>query len=204
MNTVFSWEEEQSGVWTNSPSQRIKLESDKMPTDYDSCCAAWPGTFMQFLKVHRKHILSLHPGHQPYILRCSLPTIPWALGRHQNWSSLVNILKGHDLKMLPPGALISANFASYAKCWKQLTPLLLSTRKSTHHADLCQGTSLKCWQHRKAFQLQGHGSSCGFPHQRRWQKGSVFVGTQEGGYRMGKPERTSADVPSHAAVSSKY
>lgn len=34
----------------HNPTQRIKYKSDKMPTHYDSYCAAWPETFMHFSK----------------------------------------------------------------------------------------------------------------------------------------------------------
>lgn len=51
----------------HNPTQRIKSKSDKMPTHYDSYCAAWPGTIMHFLKVHKKQISSLVLAHQPYI-----------------------------------------------------------------------------------------------------------------------------------------
>lgn len=91
-------------------------------------------------------------------------------------------------------------FCFICQVLKTAKPLLLSTRKSIHNAAQCQATTLKCWQRPRAFQLQGRWSSCNSPHQCRWWRGSVCVGTQEGGYRLEKPERTSADARSRAAV----
>lgn len=111
---------------------------------------------------------------------------PTGSGKTSDWSSLVNIFKGHDFKMLPQVPFQQFCFicqgADKSLSWKQPTPLL-PTIKSTHKLNQSQPTT-EMLTASQGFPTVGTQKAAVIPLTKcRWREvKSVFVDAQKNGY----------------------
>lgn len=194
----------------HNPMQRIKCKSDMMTTHYDSYCATWPGTFMHFLKVHKSKFYHCFQ-HINLMFLVFITYNPTGSGKISKWGSLVNILKGHDFKILPQVPwfqqfCILGQVADKSLALKTANSTIINNNKihpqtepvPTNHSEMLTASwgfpTVGTWK-AAAILL----TKC-----RWWERLDCFRWCSGGWILMGKPLRTSTDEPSDAAVSSRY